>query len=119
MRYQSTMEPPKAESLLGGRSRAGSTASLLGPNGQTRRSRSPMSLLREPGSLPGLMLELEVSSPTSPVSVSTPMETAKPQAAENLKILADYAKSVNIVMELSLRGQEVQYINDAILEVAG
>ncbi|KAK4684867.1 serine/threonine-protein kinase RIM15, partial [Tremellales sp. Uapishka_1] len=45
--------------------------------------------------------------------------TPKGQAAEDLRFLADHAKSVNIVMELSLQGEEIQYVNDAILEVVG
>ena len=38
---------------------------------------------------------------------------------EDLKFLAEHAQSVNIVMELSLQGEEILYVNDAILEVIG
>lgn len=41
------------------------------------------------------------------------------QAIDELKILAEQAKSINIVMELSLQGQEILYVNDAIFEVIG
>jgi serine/threonine-protein kinase RIM15 len=45
--------------------------------------------------------------------------TPKAQAVEDLRFLAEHAKSVNIVMELSLQGEDIQYVNDAILEVVG
>lgn len=41
------------------------------------------------------------------------------QAVEDLRNLAEQAKSINIVMELSLQGQEILYVNDAIYEVVG
>lgn len=41
------------------------------------------------------------------------------QAIEDLRTLAEQAKSINIVMELSLQGQEILYVNDAIFEVVG
>lgn len=43
----------------------------------------------------------------------------KAQAIDDLKFLAEHAKSVNIVMELSLQGEIVEYVNDAVLEVLG
>jgi serine/threonine-protein kinase RIM15 len=52
-------------------------------------------------------------------AISTPADTPTGQAAEYLKFLAEHAKNVNIVMELSLEDQEVQYINNAINEVTG
>lgn len=45
--------------------------------------------------------------------------TPKAVTADDLKALAEQAKSVNIVMELSLQGEEIQYVNDAIMEVIG
>jgi serine/threonine-protein kinase RIM15 len=53
--------------------------------------------------------------------------TAHPETADipiakgvdELKFLAEHAKMVNIVMELSLQGEEIQYVNDAIMEVTG
>ena len=47
------------------------------------------------------------------------LKTPKAQDASDLKSLAEHAKSVNIVMELGLQGEEIQYINDAIMEVTG
>lgn len=41
------------------------------------------------------------------------------QAIEDLRILAEEAQMVNIVMELSLQGEEIIYVNDAIYEVIG
>lgn len=41
------------------------------------------------------------------------------QAIEDLRILAQEAQNVNIVMELSLQGEEIIYVNDAIYEVIG
>jgi serine/threonine-protein kinase RIM15 len=38
---------------------------------------------------------------------------------DDLRFMAEHAKSVNIVMELGLHGEEVDYVNDAILEVTG
>ena len=52
-------------------------------------------------------------------AMSTPVDTPTGQAAEYLKFLAEHAKNVNIVMELSLEDKEVQYINNAINEVTG
>lgn len=43
----------------------------------------------------------------------------KALAIDDLKFLAEHAKSVNIVMELSLQGEIVEYVNDAVLEVLG
>lgn len=105
--------------------------SALSPQGPSPLpGSSPISdTLRLAESTPGLMLQ--TASPTSPTAPSSgrtaeapqtaspPTGTPKQQAAEDLKLLADHAKSVNIVMELSLEEQEVQYINDAILEVTG
>lgn len=61
-----------------------------------------------------------------PPSDSTMVGTAKQVettpnvvAANDLQVLADHAKSVNIVMELGLQGEEIQYVNDAIMEVIG
>lgn len=41
------------------------------------------------------------------------------QAIEDLRVLAEEAQMVNIVMELSLQGEEIIYVNDAIYEVIG
>lgn len=46
-----------------------------------------------------------------------PSET--PQAIQDLRTLAEQVKSINIVMELSLQGEEILYVNDAIYEVLG
>ncbi|KIR30593.1 hypothetical protein I309_00731 [Cryptococcus deuterogattii LA55] len=55
------------------------------------------------------------------VSVAEPGKGLSPkaQAIDDLKFLAEHAKSVNIVMELSLQGEIVAYVNDAVLEVLG
>ena len=41
------------------------------------------------------------------------------RGVDDLRFLAEQAKSVNIVMELSLQGEEILYVNDAIMEVIG
>ncbi|BEI87152.1 hypothetical protein CcaverHIS002_0704980 [Cutaneotrichosporon cavernicola] len=41
------------------------------------------------------------------------------QAIQDLRTLAEQVKSINIVMELSLQGEEILYVNDAIYEVLG
>lgn len=46
-------------------------------------------------------------------------DNAKAKGVEDLKQMAEQAKMVNIVMELGLEGEEIQYVNDAILEVTG
>lgn len=48
--------------------------------------------------------------------------TADSQASQwiqDLRTLAEQVKSINIVMELSLQGEEILYVNDAIYEVLG
>jgi serine/threonine-protein kinase RIM15 len=50
-----------------------------------------------------------------PDSVDTPVA----KGVDDLKFLAEHAKMVNIVMELGLQGEEIQYVNDAIMEVTG
>lgn len=75
---------------------------------------------------------LDVPTPHAPSSPSTakvpagpavgapaPACTPKAQAADDLRFMTEHAKSVNIVMELGLQGDDVQYINDAIMEVTG
>jgi serine/threonine-protein kinase RIM15 len=74
---------------------------------------------------PPTAINVELSSPdtagplTSQTAVAPSSGTPKAQAVEDLRFLAEHAKSVNIVMELSLQGEEIQYINDAIMEVTG
>lgn len=46
-------------------------------------------------------------------------DTAKARGVEDLKFMAEQARMINIVMELGLQGEEIQYVNDAILEVTG
>ena len=46
-------------------------------------------------------------------------DTPKANDVEDLRFLAEHAKMVNIVMELGLQGEEIQYVNDAIMEVTG
>jgi len=55
----------------------------------------------------------------SPPKEDTPSADPTAQAIEDLRTLAEQAKSINIVMELSLKGQEILYVNDAIFEVVG
>lgn len=61
------------------------------------------------------------SSPT--VTAVDPKEESRvddaTQAIEDLRMLAEEAQNVNIVMELSLQGEEIIYVNDAIYEVIG
>ncbi|WWC68367.1 uncharacterized protein I206_102292 [Kwoniella pini CBS 10737] len=73
---------------------------------------------------PASTISLEVPSPTSfgpytAKALTAGTGTPKAQAVEDLKFLAEHAKSVNIVMELSLQGEEIEYVNDAIMEVIG
>jgi serine/threonine-protein kinase RIM15 len=67
---------------------------------------------------------LEAPSPEDNPSTARAIpegEGGTPKAAdvEDLRFLAEHAKMVNIVMELGLQGEEIQYVNDAIMEVAG
>ncbi|WVQ85691.1 hypothetical protein IAT38_007857 [Cryptococcus sp. DSM 104549] len=76
------------------------------------------------GDLPpsALSLDVPLSAVTiGPGSGKTAVGTTSPkaQAVEDLRFLAEHAKSVNIVMELSLQGEQIEYVNDAILEVIG
>ncbi|WWC88163.1 uncharacterized protein L201_003068 [Kwoniella dendrophila CBS 6074] len=78
---------------------------------------------------PASAISLEVPSPgSSGPHTAKPSITGVPagtggtptlQPVEDLKFLAEHAKSVNIVMELSLQGEQIEYVNDAIMEVVG
>ena len=72
---------------------------------------------------PSSAVSLEVPSPDTSGPGGTARQlgtsTPRPLQAEDLKFLAEHAKSVNIVMELGLQGEDIQYVNDAILEVTG
>lgn len=57
------------------------------------------------------------SQNTTPAPVLT--ERPKAQAAEELRLMAEHAKSVNIVMELSLGGEIIEWVNPAWREVIG
>lgn len=88
------------------------------------RSISPMRPLPE---LPNVPSGLEVPTPGSSPGVMTAKalqpepisDAAKAKGLEDLRFMAEQAKMVNIVMELGLQGEEIQYVNDAILEVTG
>ena len=92
----------------------------------TEHRHSPASATVQVLEPPATAVLLEVPSPTSTfgsggntakaVIVDTPKNAT---AAEDLKFLAEHAKSVNIVMELGLQEEEIQYVNDAIMEVIG
>jgi serine/threonine-protein kinase RIM15 len=60
-------------------------------------------------------------APTTSQTVHPDVGSDTPIAnqVEDLKFLAEHAKMVNIVMELGLQGEEIQYVNDAIMEVTG
>ncbi|ORY28595.1 hypothetical protein BCR39DRAFT_559411 [Naematelia encephala] len=60
-----------------------------------------------------------LSTPFTGKTIGPTAGTPKAQAVDDLRFLAEHAKSVNIVMELGLQSIEIQYINDAILEVTG
>ncbi|OCF75273.1 AGC protein kinase [Kwoniella mangroviensis CBS 8886] len=74
---------------------------------------------------PASAISIDVPSPTSSgpytakATAAPTAGTPKAQAVEDLKFLAEHAKSVNIVMELSLQGEQIEYVNDAIMEVVG
>lgn len=65
------------------------------------------------------------SQPSERQSLSTtpapaaPAERPKALAAEELRLMAEHAKSVNIVMELSLGGEIIEWVNPAWREVIG
>jgi hypothetical protein len=106
---------PRKVSMVGTSSPLAATAMLQVPiplNISAALAASPRNRARA--------LSPERRSPAhSSAALSTPVDTPTGQAAEYLKFLAEHAKNVNIVMELSLEGQEVQYINNAINEVTG
>jgi serine/threonine-protein kinase RIM15 len=83
---------------------------------------SPANILLHDAERPLSGATLELPSPSSS-ALGTARQGSqsadKAMAAEDLQYLAEHAKSVNIVMELSLQGEEIQYVNDAILEVIG
>ncbi|WRT65962.1 uncharacterized protein IL334_002913 [Kwoniella shivajii] len=68
---------------------------------------------------------LDIGSPdlsvpfTAKTATGPTAGTPKAQAVDDLKFLAEHAKSVNIVMELSLQGERIEYVNDAVMEVVG
>ena len=75
---------------------------------------------------PSSAISVETLSPENLSDIYTGRTALGPDAGtpmnrgvEHLRVLAEHAKSVNIVMELSLHGEEIQYVNDAIMEVIG
>lgn len=84
------------------------------------RPSPPQTLLQLP-EVPNTGVSLEVPSPdTTTMDEGTAKQLPTPKVgSDDLKFLAEHAKSVNIVMELGLQGEEIQYVNDAILEVIG
>lgn len=84
-------------------------------------SKSEASTGMSPLALAPLDPSLSTVTLTPPVPADdTDAVPAQPtQAVHDLRVLAEQAKSVNIVMELSLTGEEIIYVNDAILEVIG
>ncbi|ORX34130.1 hypothetical protein BD324DRAFT_584008 [Kockovaella imperatae] len=85
------------------------------------RSSPAVSYLQVPEA-PASAVSVEVQTPESSGPGGTArqfVEAPKPLPAEDLKFMAEHAKSVNIVMELGLQGEEILYVNDAILEVTG
>jgi serine/threonine-protein kinase RIM15 len=54
-----------------------------------------------------------------PTPPEEPAVSQTTQAIQDLRTLAEQVKSINIVMELSLQGEEILYVNDAIYEVLG
>lgn len=74
---------------------------------------------RQAGSLP----EPPTARPVSVVTSKTPLESPALQArapeAQDLHLQAEHAKSVNIVIELSLGGEIIEWVNPAWEEVVG
>jgi serine/threonine-protein kinase RIM15 len=66
-----------------------------------------------------LVLNREIHPPIPASDAGEEASSSKAQAVEDLRFLAEHAKMVNIVMELSLQGEEILYVNDAIMEVIG
>ena len=87
----------------------------------THRSSStgPSLLFSEPPTT-SISLDLPSSDSTGPGGTARQnIPSPNHLGADDLKFLAEHAQSVNIVMELSLRGEEIEYVNDAMLEVTG
>lgn len=110
------MKPHREESRFDDQFKAALANDRFSPLANTART------MNEPHSA----VSLETLSPnnlsgeyTARTAVGPVAGTPKPQATEDLRFLAEYAKSVNIVMELSLQGEEILYVNDAIMEVIG
>ncbi|KAL1405187.1 rim15, signal transduction response regulator [Vanrija albida] len=81
---------------------------------------SPLALAPKDPSQSTATLTQPAPMPEPSDSVNSEGEAAtQTQTTEDLRVLAEQAKSVNIVMELSLQGEEIIYVNDAILEVIG
>lgn len=78
-------------------------------------ARDPSTVTADTVALPSVGQQSDQQSAEPPDEVVD--ETG--HAIEELRTLAEQAKSVNIVMELSLQGQEILYVNDAIFEVIG
>ncbi|WVR05595.1 hypothetical protein IAU60_002614 [Kwoniella sp. DSM 27419] len=80
---------------------------------------APIVLAERP--LSSISLDVPPESDTQRTTQAPVVTTSGPtrQPVEDLKFLAEHAQSVNIVMELSLHGEQIEYVNDAILEVIG
>ncbi len=110
------MKPSREESRFDDQFKAALADPRFSPLASTGR------ILNEPSST----VSLETLSPdaqsgelTGRTEIGPVTGTPKAHAVEDLQFLAEHAKSVNIVMELSLQGEEILYVNDAIMEVIG
>ncbi len=85
---------------------------------------SPIALpAQDPGLHDPSMSTATITLPPLDDHIPTPPEepavSQTTQAIQDLRTLAEQVKSINIVMELSLQGEEILYVNDAIYEVLG
>jgi serine/threonine-protein kinase RIM15 len=80
---------------------------------------SKLRALDEPLSAATVSPDVLSSQHTGRTAVGPVEGTPKARGVDDLRFLAEHAKSVNIVMELSLQGEEILYVNEAIMEVIG
>ncbi|WVQ71287.1 hypothetical protein IAR50_000813 [Cryptococcus sp. DSM 104548] len=97
-------DPNYSPASMGGSAEASGRASVVG-------DALPMLSLNVPSA--------EIEGPQTARPEEQAQASPKAQNIDDLRFMADHAKSVNIVMELSLHDEVVEYVNDAIMEVTG
>ncbi|ODO12074.1 hypothetical protein I350_00859 [Cryptococcus amylolentus CBS 6273] len=97
-------DPNYSPASMGGSAEASGRASVVGDV-------PPMLSLDVPST--------DIESPQTARPEEQGKGSPKAQNLDDLRFMADHARSVNIVMELSLHDEVVEYVNDAIMEVTG